>query len=400
MKRRTVVITAVFLTTVLAGCTPTGPPGSATAPSGATTASGTTSAAALEAGGVPGYAIGEFPPVPLFVMPDLSMLDSSLGGFSIKVRDSFPSVKGVTIRAVKCDSSGAVQTDTGTLQFYGNGSGSYTGPDGTIHNYGDGSGSFSLNGKTVHVYGDGSGDYTNGKVTIHSYGDGSGDYTDGTTTIHLYGDGSGDYTNGQITIHNYGDGSGDYTDGTVTIHNYGNGSGDYTDGTVTIHNYGDASGDFFNSTTAEKRQIAPAAIPQTQKLGQFPQMGTLKPIKSCGTRIVIEDSVMFDFGKDSLRSEAQSTITNLAKVLNELKVHKATISGHTDSIGSDSSNQDLSERRAKSVLNALLAKQVSATLDAKGYGETKPIAPNQIDGKDNPAGRQLNRRVEIFIPEG
>jgi OOP family OmpA-OmpF porin len=41
---------------------------------------------------------------------------------------------------------------------------------------------------------------------------------------------------------------------------------------------------------------------------------------------------------------------------------------------------------------------VPTTLDAVGYGETKPVAPNQLNGKDNPAGRQANRRVEIFIP--
>jgi OOP family OmpA-OmpF porin len=129
-------------------------------------------------------------------------------------------------------------------------------------------------------------------------------------------------------------------------------------------------------------------------------MGTLKPIKSCGTRIIIEDSVMFDFNKDTLRPEAKDTMAKLAALFSDLKIKKATISGHTDSIGSDTYNQDLSERRANAVRQALLGLSVATTLDAKGYGETKPIAPNELKGKDNPAGRQTNRRVEIFIPNG
>lgn len=73
------------------------------------------------------------------------------------------------------------------------------------------------------------------------------------------------------------------------------------------------------------------------------------------------------------------------------------ISGHTDSIGTDSYNQQLSERRASSVEQALSQRGVTAPMTAKGYGETKPVAPNSITGKDYPAGRQLNRRVEIFV---
>jgi hypothetical protein len=124
MKRRTVITVALF-TAALAGCTPTGSAATLASPS-ATTAS----ADAFQIDGVPGYTIGEFPPVPLIVIPDWSVLDASLSGFSIKVRDFFPEVEGITIRPVKCDSAGSAQTDTGTLRFYGDGSGDYT--DGAI----------------------------------------------------------------------------------------------------------------------------------------------------------------------------------------------------------------------------------------------------------------------------
>ncbi|MCE1173606.1 MAG: OmpA family protein [Propionibacteriales bacterium] len=375
------LITCSLLLPLLAGCA-TGVDSPATPPTSPAMSAAPTAAPQEREGGVPGYPFGEFPPVPLFEMPDLSMLDSAMAGFSIKVRDKFPHIPGITVKPAHCDQGGQVETDDGTLRFYGDGRGDYTGPDGTVHNYGNGSGDFTLNGKTVHVYGNGRGDYTDGTITIQAYGKGKGDYTDGTATIQVYGGGKGDYTDGTITIHNYGNGSGDYTDGTITIHNYGDGTGDLTD------------------AQGETQQLTVNPLVGVPDLGQFPAMGSLKPITSCGTRIIIEDSVMFDFNKDNLRPEAAPTITKLATVLNELKVSKAIISGHTDAIGSDDYNQDLSERRANAVVTALKAQSVTATLDARGYGETQPIAPNEIDGHDNPAGRQKNRRVEIFIPAG
>lgn len=73
------------------------------------------------------------------------------------------------------------------------------------------------------------------------------------------------------------------------------------------------------------------------------------------------------------------------------------IGGHTDSIASASYNMQLSEQRAAAVGEAIYIRGVRATITATGYGETRPVAPNQVKGVDNPAGRQLNRRVEIFV---
>ncbi|SHE24911.1 OmpA family protein [Actinomyces glycerinitolerans] len=57
------------------------------------------------------------------------------------------------------------------------------------------------------------------------------------------------------------------------------------------------------------------------------------------------------------------------------------------------------EQRAQAVLDALEQDGVTAPLEAEGFGETRPVAPNENeDGSDNPAGRQLNRRVEIYVP--
>lgn len=74
---------------------------------------------------------------------------------------------------------------------------------------------------------------------------------------------------------------------------------------------------------------------------------------------------------------------------------------HTDSIASDAYNIELSQRRAQATVNYLIRKGIDATrLEAKGYGESKPIARNSNpDGTDNPTGRQRNRRTEFKILE-
>ena len=390
MKRR--LLALPLLVPLFAGC---GVSVASTADPGSAQPSQT--ATPLAADVVPGYERGQFPAIPMFTMPDLSMLDSSMAGFSIKVRDSFPSVPGVTIKPARCDKSGDVATDDGSLTLYGDGSGDYTGPDGSISNYGNGAGSYTINGKTVNVYGNGAGDYTGGGVRINSYGNGAGDYADGTVSINIYGTGSGDYKGNGVIINNYGNGAGDYKGNGVIINNYGNGAGDYKGNGIIINNYGNGIADV-TGPTGESTTVAAPPIKPIPALGTFPNMGVLKPITSCGTRIIIDDSVLFDFNADTLRPQAQQTVTKLAAVFTKLAVKTAVVSGHTDSIGTDSYNQDLSERRAQSVVDALKTAGVGTTLEAKGYGESKPIAPNQIKGVDNPSGRQLNRRVEIFIP--
>jgi outer membrane protein OmpA-like peptidoglycan-associated protein len=111
-----------------------------------------------------------------------------------------------------------------------------------------------------------------------------------------------------------------------------------------------------------------------------------------GCKIVL-NNIFFDTGKSNLRPESTNELNRLVKLLNDIPKLRIEISGHTDNVGSAKSNQDLSERRAKSVVDYLISKGIAASrLEYKGYGDTDPISTN-----DTAAGRQLNRRTEFKV---
>lgn len=341
---------------------------------------------------VAGYAAGEIPPIPLIVLPDLSMLDASLAGFAVDVAAAVGDVPGVTVTPTHCDASGAAEVGRGALLAYGDGSGVFTAPDGSVVNYGDGSGTYTLNGTTVTVYGDGSGTYEAGGVSVVSYGDGSGNYDDGTMHVYVHTDGSGGWTRGDRSVVNYGDGSGLHTDGDVKVVNYGDGSGLYTSPTLTVRNDGDGTG------TVDGVPVEMEPLPAVPRLGAFPSMGTIAPVPSCGATLTLDAGVLFDFGSAEIRPDAGAALDALASALDGVAAPAGSVEGHTDSVSSDALNQRLSEDRARAVADALGDRGVGTAFDVVGHGEHRPVAPNEVDGQDNPAGRQLNRRVEILLP--
>ncbi|PYQ54057.1 MAG: hypothetical protein DMF78_07545 [Acidobacteria bacterium] len=110
--------------------------------------------------------------------------------------------------------------------------------------------------------------------------------------------------------------------------------------------------------------------------------------------------VLFDFDKATLKPEAVAALDALATVIKGYPQSAITVEGHTDAKGNDAYNQTLSERRARSVADWLAANAgVSADrLRARGFGRTRPVAPNtRPDGADDPAGRARNRRVEVVL---
>ena len=356
----------------------------------------TASAPASSVATVPGYRPGEIPPIPLFSLPAIDVFASNADKAVIDSASSqLGSVEGVTVSPAKCDGSSLI---SGSTVFGGDGSAVSSSAGSTVVNGGDGSGVITEGSTTITYAGDGSGTYTNmtTMLTITVDADGSGTYTTPSTTFTLDGKGQGTYTDTASgeTITNNGDGSGTHTTRTVTVINNGDGTGSYTGPSLTIINNGDGTAQVNGQTIKDAPKVDKAA-----KLGKFPPVESLKPVESCGTLITLEDGVLFDFGKSDIRADAAQTLGKLATVLTNAKVPAAHVYGHTDSVSDEAFNQQLSEARANAVSGELKKDGVTATMDATGYGESKPVAPNEnADGSDNPAGRALNRRVEIFIP--
>jgi len=101
----------------------------------------------------------------------------------------------------------------------------------------------------------------------------------------------------------------------------------------------------------------------------------------------------FDTNSSVLKPGYTPTLNKIARVLNQYGKTTVTVIGHTDSVGSNAANQTLSENRAQSVLDYFAGQNVNPLrLQAYGKGETEPRADNGTE-----AGRQLNRRVELWI---
>ena len=115
--------------------------------------------------------------------------------------------------------------------------------------------------------------------------------------------------------------------------------------------------------------------------------------------VIVMENVYYDFDKSSLQSESFSTLDRLVASLNQYPNLVIEIRAHTDGKGEDKYNMDLSEARAKTVVDYLISKGIDKTrLQSKGYGATMPVAPNKHDdGSDDPEGRQKNRRTEFKV---
>lgn len=104
-------------------------------------------------------------------------------------------------------------------------------------------------------------------------------------------------------------------------------------------------------------------------------------------------NVLFDFGKADLLPSSFLELDRLVDFLTKNPSISIEIGGHTDSVGDDAANQQLSENRARAVVGYLVSKKMEAKrLSAKGFGESQPVAENESE-----AGRALNRRVECRV---
>jgi outer membrane protein OmpA-like peptidoglycan-associated protein len=117
-------------------------------------------------------------------------------------------------------------------------------------------------------------------------------------------------------------------------------------------------------------------------------------------RIDLAADVLFDFDKYTLLPKASDTLQKVGQVAASYPSSPIQIEGHTDGKGTHVYNMKLSENRADAVKAWLVqnASVAGSRISTRGWGETKPIAPNKKpDGSDDPEGRQKNRRVEIVL---
>lgn len=112
-----------------------------------------------------------------------------------------------------------------------------------------------------------------------------------------------------------------------------------------------------------------------------------------GIQVTFDSGILFDFDDSTLRPQAKTNLRDLANSLDKYDNTDILIVGHTDAVGSDDYNYDLSQRRAASAARYLYDLGVSPDrVTTVGRGETEPVASNDTD-----YGRQQNRRVEIAI---
>jgi outer membrane protein OmpA-like peptidoglycan-associated protein len=131
---------------------------------------------------------------------------------------------------------------------------------------------------------------------------------------------------------------------------------------------------------------------QQERLAHIP--GTTVERMGEDTLLVhFNSDVLFNTGSASLDSDGRSTLEQVADVINDYRKTAVVVQGHTDAVGSEESNQYLSERRARSVENYLVNRGVDPDrMTSIGFGESAPVANNASTW-----GRQKNRRVDVLL---
>jgi outer membrane protein OmpA-like peptidoglycan-associated protein len=120
-----------------------------------------------------------------------------------------------------------------------------------------------------------------------------------------------------------------------------------------------------------------------------------EPVAAAPEVITLDDQgpVLFAFNSAALSADAQQRLQALLPKLSDPSVISVKVIGHTDSVGSDSYNQGLSERRASSVAEYLISQGLAPQkVTSQGHGESEPVADNDTD-----EGRARNRRVELHL---
>ena len=329
---------------------------------------------------VPGYALGEIPPIAAPEMPDLSVKENPNAKITLDMTEKISAIPGINVTPVRIENGNILGGDY-SLQNGENSEGEYTDENLTIKRNKDGSGEYTNKetGVTLQVDAQGSGQYLDdkNKVSFQIAADGTGVYKDENDDVTItIAENSSTYTKGNITVKNNDDGSGTYND---------------KDKDLLIEN--DGKGKAIITLKGKSTEVEAKPLEKPEK---FPKLKMVPPVPSIEANsllITLDSGILFDVDKYDLRPEAEEVLKNLAIVLKEADIKVFEVDGHTDSDAGDKHNQVLSENRANAVKNFLTSQGITAEIRIKGYGKTRPIASN-----DTPEGKQKNRRVEIVIP--
>ena len=329
---------------------------------------------------VPGYALGEIPPITAPEMPDLSVKENPNAKITLDMTERISAIPGINVTPVRIENGNILGGDY-SLQNGENSEGEYTDENLTIKRNKDGSGEYTNKetGVTLQVDAQGSGQYLDdkNKVSFQIGADGTGVYKDENDDVTItIAENSSTYTKGNITVKNNDDGSGTYND---------------KDKDLLIEN--DGKGKAIITLKGKSTEVEAKPLEKPEK---FPKLKMVPPVPSIEANsllITLDSGILFDVDKYDVRPEAERALASLATVLKEADVKAFEIDGHTDSDASDEYNQALSEKRANAVKDFLASQGLTSEITIIGYGESRPVASN-----DTPEGKQKNRRVEILIP--
>ena len=148
-----------------------------------------------------------------------------------------------------------------------------------------------------------------------------------------------------------------------------------------------------------KQPTGPWQVPGDIQVPKGIQAVKAVAVSRCERRLSVVADALFDFDKSNLRPDAEETLRAAAPEIRKIGGKPSRVEGHTDAKGGDAYNMKLSEARATTVRDWMAQHELlPASTPIKGYGKTMPAAPNTTaDGKDDPVGRQKNRRVEVVF---